>query len=50
MVTADESMNRELLAAERWDYETSAPKGQPDLAQGFNPGSDVFMRCALKGH
>ena len=27
-----------------------APKGQQDLAQGFNPGYDVLTDCALKGH
>jgi hypothetical protein len=29
---------------------SSAPKEQQDSAQGFNPGSCVFCRCALKGH
>lgn len=28
----------------------SAPKGQQDSAQGFNPGLKVFMQYALKGH
>jgi hypothetical protein len=29
---------------------SSAPKEQQDSAQGFNPGSGVFWRRALKGH
>jgi hypothetical protein len=28
----------------------TAPKGQQDSAQGFNPGYDILKRCALKGH
>ena len=28
----------------------NAAKRQKNLAQGFNPGFDVCMRCALKGH
>jgi hypothetical protein len=28
----------------------TAPKGQQDSAQGFNPGYGILKRCALKGH
>jgi hypothetical protein len=31
-------------------WQRVAPKGHEDLAQGFNPGYGILMRCALKGH